>query len=310
MPPDAGQAGLPSDHAVRMSRSMLALEGLSVGDAFGEGFFGFGANVEFAVPKRWLPPEPWAFTDDTMMALSIVDVLSEQGRVDQDILARLFAARYTAEPDRGYGMTAHEILADVHLGTDWRVASRRAFKGQGSMGNGSAMRVGPLGAYFADDLGRVCQEAAASAEVTHAHHEGIAGAVAVAIATATAWCTRETERADAAGKMFQAVLDHTPQSRVHEGVARASSVPLAEPVGMAASLLGNGSEVTCPDTVPLCLWCAARHFGSYEEAMWSTVSALGDADTNCAIVGSIVVMTTGLAAIPSRWLAAREPLKR
>jgi ADP-ribosylglycohydrolase len=39
------------------------------------------------------------------------------------------------------------------------------------------MRVAPLGAYFADDLGEVARQALASAEVTHAYADGQAGAV-------------------------------------------------------------------------------------------------------------------------------------
>ena len=68
------------------------------------------------------------------------------------------------------------------MGTDWRDAARRPFRGAGSMGNGAAMRVAPLGAWFADDVARAVDEARRSAEVTHMHPEGIAGAVAVAVA--------------------------------------------------------------------------------------------------------------------------------
>ncbi len=63
-----------------------------------------------------------------------------------------------------------------------------------------------------------------------------------------------------------------------------------------------------PDTVPFCLWCAAQYLDNYEEAMWATVSALGDRDTTCAIVGGIVACYNGVEGIPPDWLAAREPL--
>lgn len=53
---------------------------------------------------------------------------------------------------------------------------KRLFYGQGSYGNGAAMRVAPLGAYFADDLALATQQARLSAEVTHAHAEGLIGA--------------------------------------------------------------------------------------------------------------------------------------
>ena len=73
-------------------------------------------------------------------------------------------------------------------------------------------------------------------------------------------------------------------------------------------MLGNGVKVSAQDTVPFCLWCAAKYLDNYEEAMWATVSALGDRDTTCAIVGGIVACYTGVEGIPPDWLAAREPL--
>src|SRR5437660_11298938 len=78
-------------------------------------------------------------------------------------------------------------------------------------------------------------------------------------------------------------------------------------VETAVASLGNGSAVTAPDTVPFALWCAARHLSSYEEALWITVSGLGDRDTTCAIVGGIVVMYAGIESIPKQWLESREP---
>lgn len=66
--------------------------------------------------------------------------------------------------------------------------------------------------------------------------------------------------------------------------------------------------MTAPDTVPLCVWAAARFGGSFEEALWQTVSALGDRDTTCAIVGGIVVLATGLDGVPAAWREGREAL--
>ena len=53
------------------------------------------------------------------------------------------------------------------------------------------MRVAPLGAYFADALKTVVEQAQRSAEVTHAHPDGMAGAIAVAVAAAWAWRLRD-----------------------------------------------------------------------------------------------------------------------
>jgi ADP-ribosylglycohydrolase len=144
-----------------LARARLALEGLSIGDAFGERFFGSPAIVERRLRARALPSPPWYWTDDTAMALSVYEVLSANGRVDPDALATRFAETYRGDPMRGYGGTAHEILHAIGLGLPWRQAASTPFGGQGSMGNGSAMRVAPIGGYFADDLDEVVRQAQA-----------------------------------------------------------------------------------------------------------------------------------------------------
>jgi len=77
-----------------------------------------------------------------------------------------------------------------------------------------AMRVVPLGAYFADDLSIVPAMATRSAQVTHFHPEGIAGAVAVAVGSAMASRHQRHSSIDAANAIWDAVLDFTPDSKV------------------------------------------------------------------------------------------------
>jgi ADP-ribosylglycohydrolase len=79
-------------------------------------------------------------------------------------------------------------------------------------------------------------------------------------------------------------------------------------VGKAVAALGNGSRVISSDTVPFALWCAAHHLDDFQEALWTTVSGLGDRDTTCAIVGGIVAARTGYDGIPASFVSAREPL--
>lgn len=298
---------LPFDHNERTERARLSLDGLSVGDAFGEHFF--VPNAEFLVGERRIPFPRWKYTDDTAMALGIIEVLEEFGRIRQDDLARVFARRYRQESWRGYGATAKEILAKIHGGVGWRKESAAAFGGEGSMGNGAAMRVAPLGAYFADDPDRVAQEAQLSAEVTHNHPEGQAGAVAVALAAAAAWRIGAGLQKPTPGCLIEAALEYLPPGETQNGLVEAANLPVATPPFEAARLLGSGQRVTAPDTVPFTLWCASRHLDNFSEAMWTTVAGLGDRDTTCAIVGGIVALSAGRESIPKDWLRAREPLK-
>lgn len=297
----------PLDHAERMSRALLSLEGLSVGDGFGERFFAARSLVSESVEARRAPAPPWPYTDDTEMALALVQVLDEHGRVAQDRLAQLFAKRFRDNPYRGYGGGAIEILERIRLGMDWRLVSSQVFNGTGSKGNGAAMRVAPLGAYFAEDLGRAAEQARLSAEVTHFHPDGQAGAVAVAVAAA--WACRDPAARGNARALFDVVLEYTPPGATRRGLERARAWPLDTSPTAAAKELGSGARVLSEDTVPYVVWCAARHLEHFEDALWTTVSGRGDMDTTCAMVGGIVVLATGRAAIPAPWWTAREALQ-
>ncbi|MGM0577864.1 MAG: ADP-ribosylglycohydrolase family protein [Myxococcota bacterium] len=299
---------MSTDAEARLERARTSLEGLSVGDAFGERFFAHSDRLAELVARRALPRSPWRYTDDTEMALAIVDVLEAHGRVDPDALARRFAHRYARRPGRGYGPGAHRLLPAFGGGADWRVEAPALFRGSGSFGNGGAMRVAPLGAYFADDPERLAQEADVSARVTHAHPEGRAGAIAVSAAAG------EAARQGADGEtepraLFDAALAVTPDSEVRDHVETARGLDPEETVTTAVANLGNGSRITAQDTVGFCLWSAARHLEDFEAAMWTTVSAGGDRDTTCAIVGGIVAAFTGREGVPATWLEAREPLE-
>lgn len=286
-----------------LARARQSLVGLSVGDAFGETMFGEPRESAKRAAKRLISTRrPWRWTDDTAMALSIVEVLERFDGIDPDALAEAFARRWSEEPHRGYGQGAYNLLTRVSHGAPWRREAQRLFDGQGSYGNGAAMRAAPIGAYFAGDLERVRVEALRSAEPTHAHPDGAAGAVAVAIAAALV--ASGVERA----KLLEQVASFVPPGHTLNGLRRASQIGLDEEPAKAGVELGTGLDVAAHDTVPFCLWVVARHLDSYEEAIWAATSQHGDRDTTGAIVGGVVVLATGEDQIPVLWRAATEPL--
>jgi ADP-ribosylglycohydrolase len=295
---------MPDSHEIRLRRARISLEGLSVGDAFGECYFGRrdigGENLR----NRRLQDAPWNWTDDTNMAISIYDNLSKHREIVQDDLAQSFAHHY--HRSRGYGAGAHRLIEQIKSGDDWREASKKMFGGAGSFGNGAAMRITPLGAYFADDMDALIENARRSAEVTHAHPEGIAGAIAVAAAASLAWQFRD-KSAPSRYEFVDYIFQHVPKSEVRSRIRRARDLESTQVIH-AANILGNGSEISAQDTVPFVLWCAGENLSDFEGAMWNTVSGLGDRDTTCAMVGGIVVMWTGLEAVPGEWIKRREPL--
>jgi ADP-ribosylglycohydrolase len=294
-----------SVHQDRLNRAKISLIGLSVGDAFGERFFGRQRAIGEWIDKRQLPPEPWQYTDDTNMALSIVSVLEKYSRIDQDALAKSFAENYN--PSRGYGMAMHHALPRIRRGDNWRTVAESLFNGEGSFGNGASMRVAPVGAYFAENLAEVAENAKKSAEVTHAHPEAAAGAITIATAAALAYRLRR-ESLPTVHEFIELIHPAIPESYTRRGVLSLFSLPQEASVSRVASVVGNGSQVTTMDTIPYVIWCAGRYLNNYQDALWHTVSGGGDLDTTCAMVGGIVSMYVGREGIPQDWISRRESL--
>ncbi|MDQ0987033.1 ADP-ribosylglycohydrolase family protein [Streptomyces sp. V2I9] len=293
----------PPATAAGRAAARRSLEALALGDAFGERWFPLFREPRQAANEirgRRTPPElRWHWTDDTALARALDHSLDEHGHVDQDHLALCYALAFDADQARGYGHGMHLLLPRLLAApADWRRLAPELFDG-GSLGNGAAMRVAPLGARFHEDLDHVAAQAALSAEVTHAHPDGIAGAVAVAVAAAL------SARGEPA---LDAVADRTPAGPVRDGVRRAAATPFTTPPWQAADLLGNGQRIRADDTVPFALWTAARHPDDLEAALWATAEGLGDVDTTCAITGGVVGAATGTAGVPEEWLRRCEPL--
>lgn len=299
---------MPLDHGERLIFARDSLTGLSVGDAIGESLSYRCDEARQRCDFSILRPGTVPYTDDTAMALSVIRQLeASTGDLDADRLAMDFTTRFRADPDRGYGRMARNVLARIHAGENWRLVSSEVFGGSGSFGNGAAMRVPPLGAYHAGAPEEAARLAAISAQITHSHTEGIAGAIAVAVAASVAASTRGESANSAAEKIWQQVIAITPKSEVVRRLERARTMQGSEPVQVAIEL-GNGAEISAQDTVPFCIWNACRNLNDYREAILSAIEVDGDCDTNAAIVGGIVTAFTGPDAIPSDWLLAREPL--
>jgi ADP-ribosylglycohydrolase len=292
----------------RLELAAKALWGIAIGDAFGESFFGEGEFVEAHIQARTVPPTSWEFTDDTVMALAVYEELEQDGRIQQDRLAAKFAHNYALDNRRGYGGTAHKVLREIGEGLDWREVSRSVFDGMGSMGNGAAMRVGPLGAFHASSDGRFHskEDAVLSAEVTHANAEAIGGAIAVAVATELATQIGLRSKFISAAEFITQVASQIPECDTKYKVANAANLPVTTHIETLKTVLGNGSRMLAQDTVPFAIWCAAHHLDHFEEALWHAVSALGDRDTIAAMVGGIVIMSCDPDTVPKGWQTSVE----
>ena len=287
-----------------------SLRGLALGDAFGETWFPVlraGGDALALIRGRVTPEaERWPWTDDTALAVALLRAAWPDGEVEPDAVAREFGLAYRADDGRGYAAGMHELLPRLaEEPAAWRAASAALFGGEGSLGNGAAMRTAPLGALLADDPALAARRAVVAAEVTHRHPEGVAGAVAVTVAAALAVTAEPTT---APGALLRRVAAYVPPGAVRDGLERAAALPAATGPAEAAAALGSGARMRADDTVPFALWSAARHLDDLVGALWCTAEGLGDVDTTCAVTGGVVAARTGLSAGPGDWLRRAEPL--
>lgn len=187
------------------------------------------------------------FTDDTVLTIAIADCLLKGGNYAKYI--QDYARRY---PDRGYGGRFAQWISSDEM------------EPYNSWGNGSAMRVSPVGFAY-NHLESVMAEAKRSAEVTHNHPEGIKGAQATAIAIFMARKGESKEQIKSAiAKSFGYDLNRT--------------VDEIRPVYVF--------NESCQETVPEAI-IAFLESNNFEDAIRNAISLGGDSDTLTCITGSI-----------------------
>jgi ADP-ribosylglycohydrolase len=282
-----------------------SLTGISIGDAFGESFFGEESLMKSYIHQRIIPGSSLDFTDDTIMAIVVFKSLEKFGEINQYFLAEEFTKNYYLDINRGYGPSMHQYFRGVKSGENWKKVSYSKFEGQGSMGNGGAMRAAVIGAYFYDDLDKLKCNAELSCEVTHANKEAIEGTKAIALAAAFAIQEKlgliELDQQSFTQKIQNELDDSDMKSKLNK-VLYLDGAPSIE---LLVKTLGNGIKMTAQDTVPIVIWMLSRYRNDFEKCLWNTVSVLGDRDTTCAMAGGVSILCCDENTIPD-WVSNIE----
>ncbi|AWK06309.1 crystallin J1 [Flavobacterium crocinum] len=298
------------DNKYRIENAKKSLLGVSIGDAFGDSFFGDLDKISESIYLRQIPETTWEFTDDTVMSIAVFEELERNGDIDQESLLKRFCINHDLDTNRGYGATLRRLLRDIQSGENWQEVSKKAFEGQGSMGNGAAMRVCPIGAYYFDNLQKVKELSIKSAEITHSNIEAITGAIAIAIGTALTTQMKFDKFILTPNDFIDKILKELPDSDTKSKISKSKSVSYDYHIETVRSILGNGINMTAQDTVPFAIWCTAHHLQNFEEGLWKAVSILGDRDTICAIVGGMSIMSSDVINIPSSWTNSVENIDK
>ena len=209
---------------------------------------------------EWLSDEN-DFTDDTICTIAIADALLK-GRDYEESLHEW--CRKYPHPKGGYG---------GRFGQWVRSDNPQPYY---SFGNGSAMRVGPIGWWF-KDREDILEEAKMSAVCTHNHREGIKGAQTVALAIFNAL---EYSQNQEAPMHIDEIIQECVKFSGYD-------------INIRKEKVQNRFDETCQGTVPVALWIIGQST-SFEDAVRKAVSLGADADTLGAIVGSIADAIWGI----------------
>jgi poly(ADP-ribose) glycohydrolase ARH3 len=281
------------------------LIGSALGDAIGELAFRFPARnrLEAAVRRA----ETLHYTDDTAMALGLAESLIEQAILDQEHLGRTFHRHFLNEPWRGYAAGPPTIFQAVQgTGISYVEAARRLFGGTGSLGNGAAMRVAPLGLFFHDSPD-LYEQAAASAAVTHAHPVGRDGAAVQALAVAQALKLDPGEPFPCRA-FLESLLARARTLEMREKLQLLKDLLISSAsAGEAARALGR--SVAVHESLPFALFAFLSHPRAYGDCLRCAILNGGDRDTLGAMAGAVSGAYLGLAAIPREWQEKLENLE-
>ena len=282
---------------VLKSKFLGALVGTGVGDSLGapfEGCYGVKLDEIEEVGER---QELLTYTDDTHMMIGVAESLIRAGGFDGKDMAHTFVQNYDLEPFRGYGPGPPHIFRLIKAGAAWNEAAQGVYH-SGSYGNGSAMRVAPIGVFYHDNPAMLREVAYKSSQITHAHQLGKEGAAlqAYAIALATKLQpTSDFNRSDFLAKLS----NYVPEGVYREKLNRIEALLRQPDKDKVIIELGNGIEAF--NSVPTAIYSFLSQPHSFAQAVLHAISLGGDTDTIGAMTGAISGAYLGFDLIPGGW---------
>jgi len=276
--------------------------GSALGDAIGElAFRCLGeAGLRAAIAQR----DMLTYTDDTAMAIGLAESLAQLGRLDQQHLGDTFRANFKREPWRGYGAGPPTVFSLVERGeASYSEAARSLFGGQGSFGNGAAMRIAPVGLFFHDSPD-LYEQARLSASVTHAHPVGVDGAAVLAWAVAQA-VKLDPQEPFPFEHFSQGLVDFARTPEIRDKMVLVRTL-IAENVPPADAARRLGRSVAVHESMPFAIYSFLCHPQSFEACLFCAVLNGGDRDTLGAMACAVSGAYLGIESIPREW---REKLE-
>jgi ADP-ribosylglycohydrolase len=271
------------------------LTGLAIGDALGVPFethhftsqtlMDWGGNFVDSKGLNDRQPERLAgeWTDDTQMALCVAKSLVECSVYSPVHAAATYVEWYKSGDHRGIGKTTIEAMGRLIQGHHWNSSGVLH-----SQGNGTAMRIAPLGLFYRKSMLTICDMARIDACITHRSEEAQEGSVAVALAVGLL-AQKIVEKGEILTPIMHLMHSSGPTLTLVESRLSELEVFFREPRDLTAVMtwaFDKGTGAVVSQTVPAAFLCfmATKNF---KDAVELAVRLGGDTDTIAAITGAI-----------------------
>ena len=280
-----------------------AVLGSAAGDALGAGyeFTNPGPDREIAMEGGgafgWAPGE---WTDDTQMAVAILDVIAT-GSSDLDAIASNFLAWYQAGPV-DVGNQTSSVLGSAAIPQDLAVVAVAFMDANPeAAGNGALMRTAPVALAALDDRTEIAGLAGSIASLTHAHPDSVAACVLWSLAIQQAITTAEPDQVFDWEAAVRNGLGHIVEDRRQRWdglITEAVTGPpgMFNPNGYVVTAFQAALSAIINTPVP-----AEQPSDHLRDALVAAVRIGHDTDTVAAIAGALLGARWGAGAIPDEW---------
>lgn len=308
-----------------------ALVGALVGDCLGSHYEGISIIIPWEEVTDYTMTRindikgSIPYTDDSAMTRAICKSLTKQRKYDNHSMANEFVKEFFNEPMRGYGQAVGKVFERLRDNDpeDVTLPARTQFDGQGSYGNGAAMRISPLALFSKSSL-EIKEIACKNALITHAHVYGVNGAIIQAMAVYNAlhleppsldpyrFIDHLVEVAEKVEGQATSVTNRDPSENSSQPAMTFSyAAKIKEMKGLLSKLtaletetvvetFGNG--IRAQEAVPAAIFSFLyKGKVSFQDSVNYAISLGGDTDTIASMTGAISGAYWGVDNVPTMW---------
>jgi len=302
------------DYLDKFSGTLL---GVAIGDSLGRPFEGllreriysqFDNFKEFIMRKRRVFK---TYTDDTQLTLHTAKALIQGSGFNENNFIREYV-KWLDDPPIGPGFGCISSIQKLKYGIPWQKAASN------SGGNGTAMRVSPIGLFYCKDIKNLTNAALKSSIITHSHPAASAGAIVIARAIAFL-IDKSIGTSFSIEDFFATIISSISNSQeniweefieilkrvkdnlnisIKAGLIKFSQVGVKSPFFIEDYL---GKAFVHPytlSTVACAIFVFLKNLNSFEDCIIQLATAGGDSDTVGAIGGSLAGAYFGLGNVP------------